>query len=75
MDKKIEALTSNDTWECVPLLARKKAITSKWVYKVKLKADGSIEKLDINNTFLHGALLEEVYMKPPQHGYSRGMCL
>ncbi|GAA0187174.1 transmembrane signal receptor [Lithospermum erythrorhizon] len=42
--RRFEALTSNGTWECVPLSARKKAITSKWVYKVKLKVDDSIER-------------------------------
>ncbi|XP_056692116.1 uncharacterized mitochondrial protein AtMg00810-like [Spinacia oleracea] len=74
MNKEIEALTSNDTWGICVLLIGKKAIGCKWVYKVKPKKDGSVERykawlvvhqVDINNAFLHGDLTEEVYMKVP----------
>ena len=45
MNKEIEALEVNKTWSLVPLPKGKKPIGSKWVYKVKLKADGSVERL------------------------------
>ena len=44
METEIQALQVNNTWTEVDLPASKKAISSKWVYKVKLKADGSIER-------------------------------
>ena len=45
MNKEINALEANKTWDFVPLPPGKKAISCKWVYKVKLKADGSLERL------------------------------
>ena len=44
MNEEMAALESNDTWELVPLPNGKKAIGYKWVYKVKHKADGNIER-------------------------------
>jgi len=43
-DDEIKALERNHTWSIVDLPARKKPIGCKWVYKVKRKADGSIER-------------------------------
>jgi len=45
MKKEINALQTNNTWEVVDLPPHKKAISCKWVYKTKLKADGSLERL------------------------------
>ncbi|MCO5606455.1 hypothetical protein L7F22_060643 [Adiantum nelumboides] len=44
MDEEYNALLKNDTWKLVDLPQGKKAIGSKWVYKVKLNANGSIDK-------------------------------
>ena len=67
MTQKFEALYANDTWELVPLPKDKHAIGCRWVYKIKYKADGSIERykarlvvkgytqqagIDYNETFL-----------------------
>ena len=42
--KELHALTSNGTWEVVRLPKGKKPISCKWVYKIKYKADGSVER-------------------------------
>lgn len=44
MKLEIQALTDNNTWELVNLPTGKSPIGCKWVYKVKYKADGSIER-------------------------------
>ncbi|KAL0401325.1 UNVERIFIED_CONTAM: Retrovirus-related Pol polyprotein from transposon RE1 [Sesamum latifolium] len=44
MCQEIEALEKNETWEVVPLPKGKKSIGCKWVYKVKVRADGSIDR-------------------------------
>ena len=44
MDKEINALERNKTWDLVTLPTEKKAIGCKWVYKMKYKSDGSLER-------------------------------
>ena len=44
----INTLMQNGTWELVDLPPGAKAIGSGWVFKVKRKADGSIEPLGIH---------------------------
>lgn len=44
MTKELHALEQNHTWDIVDLPTGKKPIGCKWVYKVKLKSDGSLER-------------------------------
>lgn len=44
MHTKLQAHQHNNTWDIVPLPVGKKTVGCKWVYKVKLKADGSLER-------------------------------
>lgn len=44
MKKELSALADNETWDIVPKLHNMKTIGSKWVYKIKYKADGEIER-------------------------------
>ena len=34
----------NDVWDVVPRLKGKSVVTSKWIFKIKHVADGSVEK-------------------------------
>ncbi|KAL8089882.1 hypothetical protein AgCh_039369 [Apium graveolens] len=112
MNKELDALESNNTWELVTLPLGKQTIGCKWVFKIKYLANSEIDRykvrlfakgytqqpsvdfhdtfspvakgvnvksvmaittsknwsiyqLDIKNAFLHGDLLEEVYMDIP----------
>ncbi|KAL0339353.1 UNVERIFIED_CONTAM: Retrovirus-related Pol polyprotein from transposon RE2 [Sesamum angustifolium] len=44
MQYELDALERNQTWDLCDLPANKKAIGSRWVYKVKLLPDGSIDR-------------------------------
>lgn len=44
METELKALEDNQTWSIVPLPEGKIPIGCKWVYKVKRKSDGSIER-------------------------------
>lgn len=44
MRNDLDALEKNQTWELVDLPPNVKPVGSQWVYKVKCKADGSIER-------------------------------
>lgn len=44
MQKELKALEANDTWTTVTLPPEKTPIGCKWVYKIKLNADGTIER-------------------------------
>jgi hypothetical protein len=44
MEEEMTALRQNQTWELMPKLEGVKLILCKWVYKVKTRTDGSIER-------------------------------
>lgn len=44
MEQELEALEKNRTWEIIELPSGKQAIGSRWVYNVKHKVDGSIDR-------------------------------
>ncbi|KAL4362451.1 hypothetical protein GQ457_04G014020 [Hibiscus cannabinus] len=44
MDEELQAMDSLQTWSVVSLPEGKNAIDCKWVYRVKRKADGSIDR-------------------------------
>lgn len=44
MDEEMKALMKNETWDLVPRTGSVHPITCKWVYKLKRKAAGSIDR-------------------------------
>lgn len=44
MGKELEALASNNTWDVVDLPDGRSPIGCKWVFKIKLKSTGAVER-------------------------------
>jgi histone deacetylase 1/2 len=44
MGKEFDALMENRTWSLCPRLSNKHVVRNKWVYKIKRKPDGSIDR-------------------------------
>ena len=44
MEEEMWALASNDTWNLVDRPKHSKPIRCKWIYKIKYKVDGSVNK-------------------------------
>lgn len=44
MQKEYDALMLNKTWSLVPPTPDMSILGSKWIYKLKLKSDGTIDK-------------------------------
>ena len=44
MEKEMDSLHANDVWNLVELPEDRKAVGSKWVFKLKVGADGSVER-------------------------------
>eukprot|EP00253_Pinus_taeda_P011629 PITA_11629 len=78
MVDEMEYLHKNEAWDLVELLAGRKPIGSKWVFKKKTNAEGNVEnykarlvakgysqveQMDVKKIFLHGDMEEEIYMK------------
>jgi hypothetical protein len=70
MIEEYQSTMKNDVWDIVPRPEEKYVVTSKWLYKIKHAADGSIEKykarfvahgfsqkegIDYEETFVHVA--------------------
>ncbi|KAL0423307.1 UNVERIFIED_CONTAM: Retrovirus-related Pol polyprotein from transposon RE1 [Sesamum radiatum] len=82
MAKELDALANNDTWELTNLPPDKKAIGSKWVFKLKINLDGSlvvkgynqVEGVDYFDSFSPVAttVTEDVHMTLPE-GYTKAM--
>ena len=44
MKEELDALTKNHTWDLVTLPPRQSVVGCKWIYKIKTRSDGSIER-------------------------------
>ena len=47
MIEEYQSIMKNDVWDVVPRPEGKLCVTSKWIYKIKHAADGSIEKYKV----------------------------
>ncbi|KAE8690040.1 hypothetical protein F3Y22_tig00110929pilonHSYRG00026 [Hibiscus syriacus] len=71
MQEEIQALEFNGTWSIVPLPQGVTHIGCKWVFRVKYKVDGIIERFKAR-LVAKGDLFEDIYMKLPEGFSSQG---
>ena len=46
MKEELDALSKNHTWDLVNLPPGKSVVGCKWIYKIKTRSDGSIERYE-----------------------------
>nr|GEU40480.1 zinc finger, CCHC-type [Tanacetum cinerariifolium] len=67
IDDEIGSIMKNNTWVLFDLPPGCKPLGCKWIFKRKMKVDGTIDKFKARLTsFLNGNLDKEVYMKQPE---------
>ena len=69
MKAEIDSLHDNSVWELVQLPEGRKPLGSKWVYKVKMNADGSIERCKAHLV----AKKDSIMMKPSVQLYDQNL--
>ncbi|KAK4395750.1 Retrovirus-related Pol polyprotein from transposon RE1 [Sesamum angolense] len=77
MDDEMFALVSRGTWELVEVPPNADIVDCRWVFTLKYRADGTLERwpmyqMDIKNAFLYGDLNETVYMEHPPGYVAQG---
>ena len=65
MIEEYQSIMKNDFWNVVPRLEGKSVVTSKWIYKIKHAADGSIEKYRQDLWLRVSLKKKELIMKKP----------
>ena len=51
MEREITSLKGNDVWELVKLSQNRKVVGSKWVFKVKVDANGQVNRYKVVHGF------------------------
>jgi hypothetical protein len=65
MEEEYRALISNGTWELVPRPQGSNVITGKWVFKHKLRADGTLDRYkDVGSFGVSLSAPESTTMRP-----------
>ena len=61
MEEEYSSIMTNDVWEVVPRPQERSVVGSRWIYKVKYVADGSIKKFKARFVAKGYAQKEEIH--------------